>query len=431
MTLTRRELLKRASVMTGAAALVAACGPDPVPPGLTLPTPPSGPMTIVVIIGDDMRFDYRRVLRNLDASWVDCVNAAVEVPMCGPSRAALFKGMYSKRTGVTSNANTYLMSDADTIATRIRSRGFRTVLSGKYLNDFPWTRPASYVPPGWDVWNAAGSANFQPGAMWSSDYVFHFAAQQVLSTAASTPMFLWVAPTDPHLPADPPSRYANTSVVLPPKAPSFNEADVSDKPVHQQFRKLTTTEQATIDRDRLGIGRCLLGVNDGISELIGALSATGRLANAHLFFTSDNGYLLGEHRMTKKGEPYEEPSRIPFMVRWPGVAGRTERGVISSVDLSATVCAIAGTTPPGTDGVNLASLLTTATPVRDVAYIEPPGGGWDALRSANHKYVEYGNGSRELYDLVADPFEMTNLANVGAHQSTVNVLSARLHQLKP
>ena len=69
--------------------------------------------------------------------------------------------------------------------------------------------------------------------------------------------------------------------------------------------------------------------------------------------------------------------------------------------------------------------------MRDAAYIEPPGGGWDALRSANHKYVEYGNGSRELYDLVADPFEMTNLANVGAHQSTVNVLSARLRSLKP
>ena len=59
------------------------------------------------------------------------------------------------------------------------------------------------------------------------------------------------------------------------------------------------------------------------------MSATGRLASAHLFFTSDNGYLLGEHRMVKKGEPYEEPSRIPFMVRWPGVAGRTEAAAIA------------------------------------------------------------------------------------------------------
>ena len=104
--------------------------------------------------------------------------------MCGPSRAAMFKGMYSSRTGVTGNSTTYLMNDADTIATRIRTRGYRTVLSGKYLNDFPWTRPASYVPPGWDVWNAAGSSNFQPGGMWASDYIFHFAAQQVLNTPA-------------------------------------------------------------------------------------------------------------------------------------------------------------------------------------------------------------------------------------------------------
>ncbi len=431
MTLTRRELLKRASVMAGAAALVSACGPDPGQPPIVPPPDPRLPRTIVVIIADDMRFDFRSVLSNLDSSWIDCVNAAIEVPMCGPSRAALFKGMYSSRTGVTGNAYTYKMDDTDTIATRIHSRGFRTVLSGKYLNDFPWTRPASYVPPGWDVWNAAGSSNFQLGSMWSTDYVFHFAAQQVLNTAATTPMFLWVGPTDPHLPANPPARYANAAVALPPKAPSFNEADVRDKPIAKQGPLLSKTQLAAIDSDRLGIGRCLLGLNDGIGELLGALAATGRLASSHLFFLSDNGYLLGEHRMIKKGEAYEEASRVPFMVRWPGVAGRTERGVISSVDLSATVCALAGTTPPGSDGINLAPLLYAGAPVRDAAYIEPPGGGWNALRNASYKYVEYGDGSRELYDLVADPFEMTNQANVPAQQPTVASLSARLAALKP
>ena len=434
MTLTRRELLKRASVMAGAAALVSACGPPGTPsviPPSVPPPNPSLPRTIVVIIADDMRFDFRSLLRNLDSSWIDCVNAAIEVPMCGPSRAALFKGMYSSRTGVTGNGSTYLMNDTDTIATRIRSRGFRTVLSGKYLNDFPWTRPASYVPPGWDVWNAAGSSNFQLGSMWSSDYVFHFAAQQVLATAATTPMFLWVGPTDPHLPADPPARYASSPVALPAKPPSFNEADVRDKPLSRQLPLLSKSQQTAIEGDRLGIGRCLLGVNDGIGELLGALAATGRLASSHLFFVSDNGYLLGEHRMIKKGEPYEEPSRIPFMVRWPGVAGRTERGVISSIDLSATVCALAGTTPPGSDGIDLAPLLYAGRPVRDAAYIEPPGGGWHALRNANHKYVEYGDGSRELYDLVADPFEMSNLAKVPAQQATMAALSSRLAALKP
>ena len=93
MTLSRRELLKRASAVAGVAAVAAACGR----PRRCLPPPPvSGPRTIVVIIGDDMRFDFRKVLRNLDSRWVDCVNAAVEVPMCGPSRAASFKGMYPR-----------------------------------------------------------------------------------------------------------------------------------------------------------------------------------------------------------------------------------------------------------------------------------------------------------------------------------------------
>jgi arylsulfatase A-like enzyme len=388
---------------------------------------------MVVMIGDDMRFDYRTVLRNLDSQWVDCVNAAVEVPMCGPSRAAMFKGMYSSRTGVTGNSTTYLMNDADTIATRIRARGYKTVLSGKYLNDFPWNRPASYVPPGWDEWNAAGSSNFQLGGMWSSDYIFHFAAQQVLNTPRTTPLFLWVAPTEPHLPANPPARHANASVDLPAKSPSFNEADVRDKPAHQQLPLLSNQQIATIDRDRLGIGRCLLGVNDGIGELMNALRTTGRLDTAHLFFTSDNGYLLGEHRMLKKGEPYEEPSRIPFMVRWPGVAGRVERNVISSVDLSATLCAIAGTTPPGTDGRNLTPLITSATAVRDAAYIEPPGGGngWSALRTNRFKYVEYGNGGRELYDLAGDPSELNNVYFAPAYRSTVAALAGRLRTLKP
>jgi arylsulfatase A-like enzyme len=110
------------------------------------------------------------------------------------------------------------------------------------------------------------------------------------------------------------------------------------------------------------------------------------------------------------------------------VAGRAERGVIGSVDLSATVCALAGSTAPGTDGVNLAPLLARGTPVhQDFVYIEPPGGGWNAMRSGSIKYVEYGDGTRELYDLVADPYEMNNLAKL----RDLSLYSARLAQLKP
>ena len=125
--------------------------------------------------------------------------------------------------------------------------------------------------------------------------------------------------------------------------------------------------------------------------------------------------MLGEHRLFKKGLPYEEPSHVPLLVRWPGAPVRTERGVVSSIDIAATLCAVAGATPPSADGVDLSRLLDSGTPVRDAAYIEAPGNDWDGLRTANFKYAERRSGARELYDLVADPFELVNVAGNPAY----------------
>lgn len=417
--------------MAGAAAISAALGTGVGPRRRAWATGRSP--TIVIIITDDMRFDFRTVLANLDGSWIDCVNAAIETPLCGPGRAGIIRGTYSSRTGVTSNTSTVNMIDTDTIATRIKGKGYRTVLTGKYLNDFPWKKGRTYVPPGWDVWNAAGSAGWKPGSQHTTDYVFDVAGSQIRATPTTTPMFLYIAPQAPHLPAKPPTRFATAPVTLPLKPDSFDEADVSDKPPPNNSAKpLTAAQIAQVDTDRLQIGRSLLGVNERIGNLLSALTDTGRLADSAIFFTSDNGYMLGEHRLFKKGEPYEEPSHIPFMVRWPGVTtGRTELGVVSSIDLSATVCVLAGALPPSTDGVDLSPLLDSATPVRDAAYIESAGNSWDAVRTARYKYAEYATGARELYDLAIDPYEMVNRATDPAYATTRNELAAQLAALKP
>jgi N-acetylglucosamine-6-sulfatase len=428
MEITRRTLLRGAGAMAGTAAITATFGTrmDQRRAWAVDPNP-----TIVVIVTDDMRFDFRSVVTNLDSQWIDCVNAAIETPLCGPARASLLTGKYSYRLGVTSNTTTYKMPDTDTIATRIKGAGYRTVLSGKYLNGYPWDRGRSYVPPGWVVWNAAGSLTWKPGTQHTTDYVFGFAINQIRTTPNTTPLFVYIAPQAPHLPAKPPARYANATVNLPPIPPSFNEADVSDKPPPDNSASLlTATQIAQVDTDRVQIGRSLLGVNDGIANLLTALSDTGRLANSVIVFTSDNGYMLGEHRLFKKGEPYEEPSHIPFMVRWPDVAGRSEPGVISSVDLSATVCVLAGAAKPSADGVDLSPLLSAGTPVRDAAYIEAAGSRFDALRTGRHKYAEYKNGAGALYDLATDPFELVNVASNPAYATTRSALANRLATLR-
>jgi len=425
--LSRRELLKRSGIAVGAAALTT----------MTRGIGPVGAQsagrfrTIVLIVADDMRFDFRTVVANFAQGWIDCVNCAVETPLCGPGRVGLLRGTYSYRTGVTSNATTWRMVDTDTIATRIRAAGYRTVLSGKYLNDYPWDRGTSYVPPGWDVWFAAGSRNYRPGTQHPTDYIFGVAANQVRNTAATRPLFLYVAPQAPHLPAVPPARYANASPALPPVPTSLNEADISDKPAPYNSTPLLTPAQlAQVPRDRLQIGRSLLGVNDGITTLLSALADTGRLSNTAIFFTSDNGYMLGEHRLFKKGEPYEEPSHVPLLVRWPGSPGRRETGVVSSIDLAATVCALAGATPPSADGVDLSRLLDSRTAVRDAAYIEAPGNQWDGLRTGTFKYAERRTGGPEMYDLATDPFELVNVAASPAYAGTRAALATRLSTLR-
>src|SRR5262245_46237603 len=108
-----------------------------------------------------------------------------------------------------------------------------------------------------------------------------------------------------------------------PRPPSFNEADVSDKPPHIRNLPLLTAEPiAALDREYQARLEALQAVDEGVARIIDALAARGELDNTYIFFTSDNGYHLGQHRLfvpPGKGEAYEEDIRVPLLVRGPGV----------------------------------------------------------------------------------------------------------------
>ena len=127
----------------------------------------------------------------------------------------------------------------------------------------------------------------------------------------------------------------------------------------------------------------MLAIDDGLHQLVGALTAAGRLDSTVVIFTSDNSLELGEHRLANKGFPYEESVHVPFVVHWPGVARRREDHALSLVDVPATMCAIAGVPSPGPDGVDLSPLLRDGKPVREGAYLTPPDNHfWDGVRTA-------------------------------------------------
>jgi len=215
-----------------------------------------------------------------------------------------------------------------TVATWLQDEGYRTVLIGKYLNGYYGTR----VPVGWDDWYAiAGDyqsnklnengqiVNYNPERYHLDDVLAEKSTDYVRATTADdTPFFMWLGTKAPHAPATPAARHEDAFLgarLLRP--PSFNEKDVSDKP--NWVRNNSTLDQKQIApmedlyRDRL---RSMLAVDEMVERLVDALRERGELDNTYLVFTSDNGFHLGQHRLTTgKWTAYEEDIRVPDRAR--------------------------------------------------------------------------------------------------------------------
>ena len=129
-------------------------------------------------------------------------------------------------------------------------------------------------------------------------------------------------------------------------------------------------------------------------------------------FTSDNGFMTGEHRLAAgKIVPYEPSIRVPLLIRGPGFpAGTVRTRPVWNGDLAPTILDAAGARAPwAPDGRSLLRPL----PRRDILLEGPTRRGvlrYVGLRTARHVYVEHADGQLELYDLVRDPYQLDNLA---------------------
>lgn len=428
----RRYLLRSLLVPALALTLVA---PAPGPPASGQAERPD----VLVVLLDDLRSDELAPLSFLrDGSWTRFTDAAVEVPMCCPSRASLLTGRYASDVGVRSNSEGAHLDDRRTLATAVRAAGYRTGLAGKYLNGFPWTRPDTYVPPGWDHWRAFGSAaeREESRGQYSADYLATTTKRFLDATPARTPFFFYLSFGQPHLPATPAARHATAPVALAPWPPNFDEADVSDKP--PPIRRLPLADDATVARwtaERTAKAGSLLAVDEGVRSVLDHLRRSGRLDRTVVVVASDNGYGFGSHRVESKAFPYEELVTVPFFVRWPARPGGTITQQVSLLDVAPTVASLAGTSVPQARGLDLGPLLRDPTVrlPRTWVFLEGPRreDPWQAVRSEGLKYVEYDGGARELYDLRADPYELRNVVGDPAYATRLQRAAAALAALRP
>ncbi|MCJ7434138.1 MAG: DUF4976 domain-containing protein, partial [Anaerolineales bacterium] len=144
---------------------------------------------------------------------------------------------------------------------------------------------------------------------------------------------------------------------------------------------------------------------------------------------------------------YDICIHVPFVISYPDkiTASRVDPSLILNIDIAPTLADLAGIPDISNfDGQSFLKLLSDPTAVwRDGFLIEQyqdaeEEGGMTALvpsyvgfRTKEWKYVEYETGERELYNLLDDPFELSNLAAQSQYEQTMNDLSARAHVIRP
>src|SRR5215204_2300262 len=475
-----------AALVLLAACLLVGCGPsaskgevadvgDGADSGTATSTEPVERPNIILILTDDLAGDDLSYMPNLRSLLIEqgttFENAFVTDSLCCPSRATILRGQYAHNHGILENGppnGGYEMFRSlgrqnSTLATWLQDAGYRTVLIGKYMNDYEGTQ----VPPGWDNWHAVSGnytshdlsengkiVSYDPGSFYMTDVLTDRAVDFIHDPNGHVPSFLlpnrpffmWLGTTAPHQPADPAPRHADALPDLSmPRPPSFDEDDVSDKPAWIRDNPPLDPEQIAYAEDlyrkRL---QSMLAVDDMIGRLLDALRKSGELDNTYVFFTSDNGFHFGTHRLSVgKWTAYEEDIRVPLIVRGPGVPkGQTLDHLVLNNDFAPTFAQLGEAEVPAfLDGRSLKPLLSDDPPPleewRSAFLVEaatelsgtvvpllsgdPLPEDWrsasrkdwgrpglEAIRAEDYRYTEYGNGERELYDLKDDPHELDN-----------------------
>jgi N-acetylglucosamine-6-sulfatase len=411
---------------------------------------------IVVILLDDLDADsvaYMPITQaRIFSQGVTFDRFFATTPLCAPSRATLLTGQYAHNHGVLRNTGesagyrAFRTIAGETLGVALQRAGYRTALIGKFMNGYPTSdEPADEWPPGWDTWIAGADHAAYTGENYrlnedgvvtryedsADDYLTDVIARHAVSflqnALPSQPTFLFFTPYAPHSPSLPARE--DRGAFAGEKAPrggAFNERRVKRKP--RWVRKspvLSDTRIAKIDqnyRDRL---ESLQAADRAIGQLLDTIENTGNAGNTYVFFLSDNGYFLGEHRQPHgKDAPYDAAAHVPLAILGPGLqAGASISSVVGNIDVAPTILDLAGAramTEP--DGRSLLPHLRDAgEPGRRFLLLEgfgkeregheagetttPP---FTALRGARLLYTEYATGERELYDKRRDPDELNN-----------------------
>ncbi len=407
-----------------------------------------------------------------------------QFPLCNPSRASLFTGHLPRETNVLGNGTAVVKEHPEwtTLPHYFRENGYTTLRAGKLFHaglddpaawtdfygdveslhptalgtkmDIPTVRiamPDGTLPPlPHDNAKAAHSDEIlvlEGDGEGAGDYLVADLAIKFLNQVAADPdkpFFVGCGFSKPHSPPQAPRRffdlYDPAQIQLPPDfaawptvPPGFPKAAI--RPHNADLfigRGASESEARQVIRAYLA---SISWADWNLGRVLAELDRLNLRENTVVVFVADHGYQLGEKgKWSKAGSLFEGGTRVPLIIDMPGARGngRSCTRIVQSLDIYRTMCELAGLdVPAGVEGTSLAPLLHDPR----TAWEQPGYSIWSedgktihgtAVRTEQWRYAEFGkdaaNGAM-LFDVHADPMELTNLADDPKHAATRAKLS--------
>ncbi|MBI5693637.1 MAG: sulfatase [Verrucomicrobia bacterium] len=465
----RRLLL--VSILPGTAVVLLAAAPTPSRPN------------VLLIVSDDLNTRLgcygaaEAKTPNLDrlaARGLRFDRAYCNYPVCNVSRTSFLSGRYPEVTGVLNNATNprlRLGADFQFLPEYFRAHGYATAGCGKiahgtFSQAVAWdyysepqrggeeddvvrdgkqkgakkggkkgkaaaaaaagSGPAVPFP-----WQATTNADEEePDGQVARRLLRYFSAQP------GKPFFIAAGFHKPHIPHTAPKKYFDlhdpARMPTPPEPPG-HEKDIPGIAWAPRSERNLTIEQRRAIIQHYYAAVSFMDAQVGI--LLAEMDRLNLWDSTLVVFMSDHGWHLGEHGgFYAKMSLMDESARAPFIVAGRGVPrGAATSSLLEYVDLFPTLVDLAGLPlHAGQQGVSQAPVIRDpAAKARESAYTIVLRGGnkiGRALHTATHTYLEWPDGSRQLYDAVTDPREYANLASQAAHAGTLQAMTALLAQ---
>lgn len=437
---------------------------------------PERPPNLLFILHDQQRYDCLEPagmqpvrtpnIARLAAAGVWCERAYTPIPVCAPARQALFTGRRPESFGALWNPRIcfpvkMIPPDAYCWTRSVRAQGYNTAYIGTWDVD-DQRQPEHY---GFDSYLGRAEINREirerhPGVVYKNGYFgesspipledayTHLVARHAIARlealrAARRPWYLHIDNPDPHLPCRPSAPfdklYDPDSV---PRWGSFDETFAGKPYIQRQQLVNWELEQRDWQEWKRTVA-CYYGIisqyDDAIGRILDHLEATGEIDNTIIVYTSDHGDMCGGHRLIDKHyNMYEDICRVPLVIRWDGhiKPGRFESFAHNCLDLPPTLLSLLGIEPPAgcMQGTDISACLLDGRRGDGRAHVVATYNGQQfglycarMIRDARHKYVWNLTDVDELYDLTADPHELTNLIYAADKREVVRELRLKLH----